>query len=145
MNICTVINYIINGVGFISAIVSLIDVFIVRKDRRIVEKYKQEIEEKMTIRYISSLAYKAAKIEKIIISYYSNSYTGRNQITDKKAFYTFISEIRQYAHFFPNNIAEEYFKVMNKAINTSDYKKMYDTHSHLCKIIKDVSLLNCIK
>lgn len=107
MNICTVINYIINGVGFISAIVSLIDVFIVRKDRRIVEKYKQEIEEKMTIRYISSLAYKAAKIEKIIISYYSNSYIGRNQITDKKAFYTFISEIRQYAHFFPNNIAEE--------------------------------------
>lgn len=54
MNICTVINYIINGVGFISAIVSLIDVFIVRKDRRIVEKYKQEIEEKMTIRYMFS-------------------------------------------------------------------------------------------
>jgi hypothetical protein len=131
-------EYIINGIGLISAFISIWQAWKARTDRKAIEVYKDALLVKMKSQDIGPLYESALKTQKIIIKYRSlNSNTyGLDKNIDRAIILEFISKIRENQGLFQENVALKYFNDMNDALKKAEYNNMFIYTSQIIELLK---------
>lgn len=130
------IEILLSSISVIGSVASIWAAIVSFNEKTQVVKFKKEIDKRFKLLEHNDIYIEAHGVSKIIIKYKTKKVIGSNKASDDSKILSFITRIKEYSYLLQNEVANEYFDKMEKAINSQDYSTMYLVHSDLIQKLR---------
>ena len=125
---------------YIGTIISIISAIIASRDKKAVEKYKNEIAIRFQTNELTKLYEKGKKAEEIVSNYSSKTRktkNGLNKSKDKSIIHEFITKINESKHLINSNEIENFISEARKLLDENKYDDLLFCISDIISKIKE--------